>query len=68
MNDSVAPLEQKTMTVRELLDSLPEEVRDDMADFLYSRVPCRFMLRAEDFSPETLPNPVVIDAIDTARA
>jgi hypothetical protein len=33
------------MTVKELLDSLPEEKRDDMADFLYSRTPCLRRLR-----------------------
>lgn len=33
------------MTVKELLDSLPEEKREDMADFLYSRVPWRYGLR-----------------------
>jgi hypothetical protein len=33
------------MTVKEFLDSLPEEKREDMADFFYSRVPCRYGLR-----------------------
>ncbi len=30
------------MTVKEFLDSLPEEKREMMAEFLYSRTPCRF--------------------------
>jgi hypothetical protein len=32
------------MTIQELLESLPEEKREDMADFLYGRVPCRYGL------------------------
>jgi hypothetical protein len=29
------------MTIAELLESLPEGQREEMADFLYSRTPCR---------------------------
>jgi hypothetical protein len=33
------------MTVEEFIESLPEEKREGMADFLYSRIPCTFGLR-----------------------
>ena len=36
---------QSEVTVTESLDSLPEEKREDMANFLYSRIPCRYGLR-----------------------
>jgi hypothetical protein len=42
------------MTVADLLASLPVEKREDMADFLYSRTPCRYGLRGiavEDSRP-----------------
>ena len=34
------------MTVSEFLKTLPESKREDMADFLYGRVPCRLGLVA----------------------
>ncbi len=33
------------MTVKEFLDSLPENKREMMADFLYGQTPCRLGLR-----------------------
>jgi hypothetical protein len=30
------------MTVKEFLDSLPEDKREMMTEFLYSRTPCKF--------------------------
>jgi hypothetical protein len=36
---------ESEVTVKEFLDSLPEEKREDMADFLYNRIPCRYGLR-----------------------
>ena len=53
--EEVTPQDAKPMTVKELLDSLPDEKREDMADFLYSRVPCGFIPKDSEPSEEDLP-------------
>ncbi len=40
------------MTIKELLESLPITEREAMAEFLYSRTPCRYPLSS--ISPEPL--------------
>jgi hypothetical protein len=60
MDTNEPPLQCKSendMTVEEFLESLPEEKRD-MADFLYSRTPCRYGLR-EVPAPVAVPTSVV---------
>lgn len=49
------------MTIAEFLESLPEEKREMIAEYLYSRVPCRFGIRSKavEDTPEPLPIPSV---------
>jgi hypothetical protein len=57
------------MTVKELLESLPEDERESMAEFLYSRVPYRFVSRKDTTAGSTeqpLPVPPLLSQAQRA--
>jgi hypothetical protein len=56
-SDGRGKQEEEAMKVKELLESLVEDQRESMAEFLYSRVPYRFV-NPEDIVAENIGQPL----------